>query len=110
VTRNFNFRPKNFPDSKYRRFHGISKGQPSFGTKAMHSVNLDLLRAVSTHHPDGRAKDPHAHHRAEHLANLCAARREFWAQVLTGILQWSGIGQGSTQSPRPASFLPKYPG
>jgi len=40
----------------------------------MHGVNLDLLRASAPCHPDGRPKDPHAHHRAEHLAARQAAR------------------------------------
>jgi hypothetical protein len=40
----------------------------------MHGVNLDLLRATATHHPDGRPKDPHAHHRVELLAQRSAAR------------------------------------
>lgn len=39
----------------------------------MHGVNLDLLR-TTPHHPDGRPKDPHAHHRAEHVAALAEAR------------------------------------
>lgn len=42
----------------------------------MHGVNLDLLRASVAHHPDGRPKDPHAHHRAAHLGALQAARAE----------------------------------
>lgn len=40
----------------------------------MHGVNLDLLRATAAHHRDGRPKDPHAHHRVEHLATLKAER------------------------------------
>ena len=44
----------------------------------MHSVNLDLLRASARHHPDGLPKDPHAHHRTEHLASLRARRRVRW--------------------------------
>ncbi len=40
----------------------------------MHSVNLDLLRASVPHHPDGTAKDPHAHHAATHRANRRSAR------------------------------------
>lgn len=51
----------------------------------MHGVNLDLLRTLP-HHPDGRPKDPHAHHRADHLAALreerAAARRSVPALVL----------------------------
>ena len=39
----------------------------------MNGVNLDLLRAAVSRHGD-----PHAHHRAEHLANLRAARRQRW--------------------------------
>jgi hypothetical protein len=38
----------------------------------MHNVNLDLLRAAT------RQADPHAHHRAAHLADLRAARRRRW--------------------------------
>jgi hypothetical protein len=44
----------------------------------MHSVNLDLLRATATHHPDGRPKDPHAHHTAEVGAQTRANRRARW--------------------------------
>jgi hypothetical protein len=51
----------------------------------MHSVNLDLIHAISSHHPDGRAKDPHASHRAEHLANLRAARRARWQAIATSV-------------------------
>ncbi|MFO1202351.1 MAG: hypothetical protein U1E58_06905 [Tabrizicola sp.] len=43
----------------------------------MHGVNLDLLRTLP-HHPDGRPKDPHAHHSAELRARLRAARRQHW--------------------------------
>lgn len=42
----------------------------------MHGVNLDLLRATAAHHPDGRPKDPYAHHKAAHLGALHAARAE----------------------------------
>ncbi len=44
----------------------------------MHPVNLDLLHASARHHPDGRPKDLHAQHRAEHIATLRAARRGRW--------------------------------
>lgn len=40
----------------------------------MTGVNLDLLRALAPCHPDGRPKDPHAHHRAAHLAAQGADR------------------------------------
>lgn len=43
----------------------------------MHSVNLDLLRALP-HHPDGRPKNPHAHHLAAHVAMRRAARAAAW--------------------------------
>ena len=43
----------------------------------MHSVNLDLLRAAVS-----RQRDPYAHHKAEHLANLRAARRQRWLDSL----------------------------
>lgn len=42
----------------------------------MHGVNLDLLRAAS------RPADPHAHHVADHLADLRAARRQRWLDRL----------------------------
>ena len=51
----------------------------------MHGANLDLLRTVP-HHPDGRAKDSHAHHRAEHLARLQAARRARRRAALSRLL------------------------
>ena len=44
----------------------------------MLGVNLDLLRASAAHHPDGRPKDPHAHHRTDLLAQRRAARRQLW--------------------------------
>jgi hypothetical protein len=47
----------------------------------MHGVNLDLLRTVA-HHPDGRPKDPHAHHRADLLAQRRTARRQLWQDRL----------------------------
>jgi len=47
----------------------------------MHGVNLDLLR-TTPHHADGTPKDPHAHHRADHLAALGAARRQVWRSSL----------------------------
>lgn len=40
----------------------------------MHGVNLDLLRQAP--------RSPHAHHRAEHLATLRAARRQRWTAAL----------------------------
>ena len=51
----------------------------------MHGVNLDLLR-TGPHHPDGRAKDPHAYHRADHLARLETARRARWQAALSRLL------------------------
>ncbi|MES2914945.1 MAG: hypothetical protein V4753_07485 [Pseudomonadota bacterium] len=54
----------------------------------MHSVNLDFLRATARHDPDSRPKDPHAHHRAEHLARLRAERRSRWLAGLDR-LRWA---------------------
>jgi hypothetical protein len=51
----------------------------------MYGVNLDLLRS-GPHHPDGRSKDPHAHHRAEHLAELGIARHARWQATLSRVL------------------------
>jgi hypothetical protein len=62
-------------------FCGIPCTIPIDGTKAMHGVNLDLL-ATTAHHPDGRPRDPHAHHKAELAALARAARREVWRQRL----------------------------
>lgn len=42
----------------------------------MHSVNLDLL------HASARPADPHAHHRAEHLADLRTVCRQRWLERL----------------------------
>jgi len=47
----------------------------------MHGVNLDLLH-LGPHHPDGRSRDIHAHHRAAHLDDLRAGRRAKWQAVL----------------------------
>lgn len=55
----------------------------------MHGVNLDLLRALAAYHPDGRPKDPHAHHLAEHravLAEESAERRASGLSRLFGLL------------------------
>jgi hypothetical protein len=51
----------------------------------MHSVNLDLLRATARHFPDGQPKDPHAHHRAEHLAARRATRQDRWRAALASL-------------------------
>lgn len=51
----------------------------------MHGVNLDLLHS-GPHHPDGRPKDPHAHHRTEHLAELRIARHARWQAALSRVL------------------------
>jgi hypothetical protein len=50
----------------------------------MHGVNLDLLH-TGPHHPDGRPKDPHAHHRTELLALARAARRQLWHNRLASL-------------------------
>lgn len=49
----------------------------------MHGVNLDLLHTLP-HHSDGRPKDPHAHHRAEHLEAL----REEARALRSGWISW----------------------
>lgn len=73
----------------------------------MHGVNLDLLRATAAHHPDGRPKDAHAHHRATHLETLRAAR---WAlraarwRRLTGRLRMIAKGFRKAK-PEPAAAL-----
>ncbi len=58
----------------------------------MHGVNLDLLR-ILPHHLDGRSKDAHSHHRAEHLAALGAIRRAqrqaAFARFITTIARWT---------------------
>lgn len=48
----------------------------------MHGVNLDLLRAVAVHHPDGRPKDPQAQHRQTLLTLARDARRLAWQDRL----------------------------
>ncbi|MCU0828073.1 MAG: hypothetical protein MUE52_11855 [Tabrizicola sp.] len=50
----------------------------------MHGVNLDLLKTTA-YRADGTPRDPHAHHRAAHLATLRVARRARWASVLVRI-------------------------
>ena len=68
----------------------------------MHSVNLDLLHAVARRHADGRPLDLHAHHRAEHLAALRAARRRFWVQILSRCLVRAGsTAHSGVTLPRP---------
>jgi hypothetical protein len=80
--RKFTFRPSYFPESQYCRFFSILKVYSLDGTKAVNSVNLDLLRAMATHHPDGRPKDPHAHHQAEAEALIRQRHRDRWLQRL----------------------------
>ncbi|MBP9047546.1 MAG: hypothetical protein KBF85_04655 [Tabrizicola sp.] len=58
----------------------------------MHGVNLDLLRPVP--------RCPHAHHRAEHLAILRAARRRRWAAALARLVAWaSSKPRATAQAP-----------
>lgn len=47
----------------------------------MHGVNLDLLRCTP-HHPDGRPKDPHAHHRIALAEGLHQSRLHRWRSLL----------------------------
>jgi hypothetical protein len=77
-------------------FCGIPSTIPSNGTKAMHGINLDLL-GTTQHHPDGRPKDPHAHHKAELAALARAARREVWRKRFA--LLRSLIDRRSTSHP-----------
>lgn len=67
----------------------------------MHIVNPDLLRAAAAHHPDGRPKNPHAHHLAEHLAALRVERAARWQATLTRIRALVGkpaLSQGKAPS------------
>jgi hypothetical protein len=70
-----------FPESDHSIFHGNLEAISTDGTKAMQSVNLDLLR-TGPYHLDGRPKDPHDRHRAELRALASAARRTRWAARL----------------------------
>ncbi|MBL9064063.1 hypothetical protein [Tabrizicola sp.] len=47
----------------------------------MYGVNLDLLHIAPP--------CPHAQHRAEHLANLRAARRQRWSSALARLTAWA---------------------
>lgn len=54
----------------------------------MHPMNLDLLN-TTPHHPDGTARDSHAHHRATLTALRRARRRATlarWAATLAARL------------------------
>jgi hypothetical protein len=64
----------------------------------MHGVNLDLLR-TGPHHPDGQPKDPHAHHRAAHLADLRAARRARWSGWLARLVAAPALRKPSLPVP-----------
>lgn len=69
----------------------------------MHGVNLDLLRTLP-HHPDGRAKDPHAHHRAQHLARLeeeRLARGRTLIDRILGLMSRAPTGQRVVSNPCP---------
>jgi hypothetical protein len=70
----------------------------------MHSVNLDLLHASARHHPDGHPKDPHAHHRAEHLASLRAARRSRWRAYLDRIRRAFALSPSPSKPVLPAKI------
>lgn len=66
----------------------------------MNGMNLDLYKAMSHHDLAGRAKDPHAHHLAAHLAALRAERRARWQgrlarlrAFLAGIYNLSALGR-----------------
>lgn len=63
----------------------------------MHGVNLDLLRCTP-HHPDGRPKDPHAHHRIALARRLHQARLSRWRAQLDGI---PALFQRRTPEPQP---------
>jgi hypothetical protein len=76
--RKLTFRPSYFPESQYCSFLSILKVYSLDGTKAVNSVNQDLLRAMATHYPDGRPKDPHAHHQAEAEALIRQRHRDRW--------------------------------
>lgn len=62
----------------------------------MNSVNLDLLRAGARRHAD-----PHAHHKAEHLANLRAARRQRWLDSLARLCALFARHSAPTVQPCP---------
>lgn len=53
----------------------------------LHSINLDLLRASTCHHPDGCLKDPHEAHRRDHILVRRAARRLAIRALLHKVLQ-----------------------
>ena len=69
----------------------------------MHGVNLDLLRATAAHHSDGRPKDPHAHHRAEHLTVLRNARK---ARVLAVLATLAARLRAQKTEPVPVLLCP----
>jgi hypothetical protein len=69
----------------------------------MHGINLDLLRATAAHHPDGRPKDPHARHRAEHLEVLRSARKARFLAVLAG---WTAHIRAPQAKPVPVILCP----
>lgn len=63
----------------------------------MHSVNPDLLSALSRHHGDGRPKDPHAHHKAALLGAVREARRERWRALRHIVIEGLAKARGSRQ-------------
>ena len=72
----------------------------------MHGVNLDLLRAVAAHHPDGQPKDPHAHHRMVHLTELRATRHARWRAALA---KFSGYLRAGSVQVHPAKAKTSCP-
>jgi hypothetical protein len=58
------------------------------GRKKMQTVNIDLLRASTPFYPDGRPKDPHAHHRPVILAARHSGRLQGWHAFLGKALRF----------------------
>jgi hypothetical protein len=68
----------------------------------MHGVNLDLLRALARHHPDGQPKDAHAHHHSDHRTLLRAERRARWRARLDRLFRALALSGTSPAPSKPA--------
>lgn len=56
----------------------------------MHGVNLDLLRCTP-HHPDGRPRNPHAHHRIALAERLHQTRLRRWRTRLSRLSRLAAL-------------------
>ena len=54
----------------------------------LHLPNPDLMKAMGRYHPDGQAKDPHAHHAHALSGVLRIERRQAWVRRWVAVRAW----------------------